>query len=158
MANLKKALTDYQFGLSVTLFTSYWYLQHFDLESLDKSVDWFNFMSYDLHGTWDMGNKWIGAYLDAYTNLTEIKTALDLLWRNDIKPSKVNMGMAFYGRSVTLASPLCTEPDCLYLLAGDKRACSNTAGVLFNNEIQQIIRNNNIIPTLYKDAAVKTFT
>ncbi|PIG82157.1 hypothetical protein AARAC_000133 [Aspergillus arachidicola] len=86
MANLKKALTDYQFGLSVTLFTSYWYLQHFDLESLDKSVDWFNFMSYDLHGTWDMGNKWIGAYLDAYTNLTEIKTALDLLWRNDIKP------------------------------------------------------------------------
>ncbi|KAE8361527.1 glycoside hydrolase [Aspergillus caelatus] len=158
MANLKKALSDYQFGLSVTLPTSYWYLQHFDLESLDKSVDWFNFMSYDLHGTWDMGNKWTGAYLDAHTNLTEIKTALDLLWRNDIKPSKVNMGMAFYGRSVTLASPSCTEPGCSYLSAGDKRACSNTAGVLFNNEIQQIIRDNDVTPTLYKDAAVKTLT
>ncbi|KAE8150988.1 hypothetical protein BDV25DRAFT_129159 [Aspergillus avenaceus] len=158
MANLKKALKEYRFGLSVTLPTSYWYLQHFDLESLDSSVDWFNFMSYDLHGTWDMGNKWTGAYLDAHTNLTEIKTALDLLWRNDIKPSKVNMGMAFYGRSVTLASSSCTEPGCTYLSAGNKAACSNTAGVLFNNEIQQIIDDKDITPTLYKDAAVKTIT
>lgn len=158
MANLKKALKDYKFGLSVTLPTSYWYLQHFDLESLDSSVDWFNFMSYDLHGTWDMGNKWTGAYLDAHTNLTEIKTALDLLWRNDIKPSKVNMGMAFYGRSVTLASSSCAEPGCTYLSAGNKGACSNTAGVLFNNEIQQIINNKDVTPTLYKDAAVKTLT
>lgn len=47
--DLKSAFgTDY--GLSVTLPTSYWYLQHFDLESMQDSVDWFNFMAYDLHG------------------------------------------------------------------------------------------------------------
>lgn len=33
-------------GLSMTLPTSYWYLQHFDVASLQKSVDWFNLMSY----------------------------------------------------------------------------------------------------------------
>lgn len=38
------------YGLSVTLPTSYWYLQHFDLEGMAKLVDWFNLMSYDLHG------------------------------------------------------------------------------------------------------------
>ncbi|KAF7165321.1 hypothetical protein CNMCM5623_009526 [Aspergillus felis] len=155
LAQLKKALAEYKFGLSITLPTSYWYLQHFDLESIDPSVDWFNFMSYDLHGTWDMGSEWTGAYLNAHTNLTEITTALDLLWRNNIKPSKVNMGMAFYGRSFTLASSSCTEPGCPYLSAGDAGDCSNTAGILFNSEIEAIISDNNLTPTLYTDAAVK---
>ncbi|KAE8315354.1 hypothetical protein BDV41DRAFT_586825 [Aspergillus transmontanensis] len=75
--NLKKALSNYQFSISITLSTSYWYLQHFDLESLNKS--------------------------------------------NDIKPSKINMEIAFYNCSVTLASSLYTEPDCLYLLTNNKR-------------------------------------
>jgi len=34
----------------VALPTSYWYLQHFDLEGMADEVDWFNLMSYDLHG------------------------------------------------------------------------------------------------------------
>lgn len=41
---LKAALG--QKGLSMTLPTSYWYLQHFDVASLQDSVDWFNFMTY----------------------------------------------------------------------------------------------------------------
>ncbi|KAL6229180.1 hypothetical protein BDW75DRAFT_245961 [Aspergillus navahoensis] len=156
--NLKKALDDYKYGLSITLPTSYWYLQHFDLKAMEPSVDWFNFMSYDLHGTWDMGNEWTGAYLDAQTNLTEIKSALDLLWRVDIKPSKVNLGLAFYGRTFTLASSSCSDPGCLYLSAGTAGQCSNSAGILFNSEIESIISENNLTSTLYKDAAVKTIT
>jgi len=39
-----------KYGLSMTLPTSYWYLQHFDLANIQDSVDWFNFMAYDLHG------------------------------------------------------------------------------------------------------------
>lgn len=158
LANLKKALAEYKFGLSITLPTSYWYLQHFDLVAIEPSVDWFNFMSYDLHGTWDMGNQWTGAFLDAHTNLTEIETALDLLWRNNITASKVNMGMAFYGRTFTLASSSCAEPGCTYLSAGDAGDCSGQAGILFNNEITQIISDNNLTPVLDKDAAVKTIT
>ncbi|KAI4243064.1 MAG: hypothetical protein LQ352_007116 [Teloschistes flavicans] len=33
-------------GLSMTLPTSFWYLQHFDVKSIQDSVDWFNFMTY----------------------------------------------------------------------------------------------------------------
>ena len=51
MTRLKKTLSASSKGLTVTLHASYWYLQHFDLEGLGKSVDWFNIMSYDLHGT-----------------------------------------------------------------------------------------------------------
>lgn len=31
----------------MTLPTSYWYLQHFDLAAIQPNVDWFNFMAYD---------------------------------------------------------------------------------------------------------------
>ncbi|PYH88797.1 glycoside hydrolase, partial [Aspergillus ellipticus CBS 707.79] len=156
LASLKKALDDYKYGLSITLPTSYWYLQHFDLTAIEPSVDWFNVMDYDLHGTWDIGDKWTGAYLNAHTNLTEIKTAMDLLWGVDIKPSKVNMGMAFYGRSYTISSSSCAEPGCPYLSAGNTGTCSESAGVLFNSEIEDIISEYDLTPTLYKDAAVKT--
>ncbi|KAF5560716.1 glycoside hydrolase superfamily [Fusarium napiforme] len=156
MKRLKAALRDYKYGLSVTLPTSYWYLQHFDLENLEPSVDWFNVMSYDLHGAWDIGNKWTGAFVGAHTNLTEIKTSLDLLWRNKVSPSKVVLGLAFYGRAVTLANPSCSEPGCAYLSAGDAGECSGEPGILFNSEITDLIRDKKLRPKLYKDAAVKT--
>ncbi|KAL7892931.1 hypothetical protein HDV64DRAFT_272901 [Trichoderma sp. TUCIM 5745] len=156
LANLKSALREYKFGLSITLPTSYRYLQHFDLVAIEPSVDWFNFMSYDLNGTGDIGNQWTGAYLGAHTNLTEIKTALDSLWRNKINPSKVNLGLAFYGRSFTLQNASCTKPGCPYLSAGDAGRCSGQAGILFGSEITTILKDNDLTPTLYKDAAVKT--
>lgn len=34
-------------GISLTLPTSFWYLQHIDVNGLQDSVDWFNFMAYD---------------------------------------------------------------------------------------------------------------
>lgn len=37
------------YGLTITLPSSYWYLQHFDMVNLAKSVDWFNMMTYDIH-------------------------------------------------------------------------------------------------------------
>jgi chitinase len=156
LANLKSALDEYKFGLSITLPTSYWYLQHFDLAAIEPSVDWFNYMSYDLHGTWDIGDQWTGAFLDAHTNLTEIKEDLDLLWRNNITAAKVNLGLAFYGRSFTLASSSCSQPGCSYLSAGDAGECSSTAGILLNSEIGQIISENSLTPILYSDAAVKS--
>jgi protein MAK11 len=57
MANLKQALkaTNGRDELSLTILTSYWYLQHFGIKGLEPHVDFFNYMSYDLHGTWDRG-------------------------------------------------------------------------------------------------------
>jgi chitinase len=36
-----------KYGITVTLPTSFWYLQYFDLPGLEANVDWFNLMSYD---------------------------------------------------------------------------------------------------------------
>lgn len=78
--------------LTITIPASYWYLRHFDITKMEQSLDWFNLMSYDIHGKWDQGNIWTGAYLKGHTNATEIDDALDLLWRNGIKPGNVVMG------------------------------------------------------------------
>lgn len=102
---MKKAFagSGHKYGLSITIPSSYWYMQHFDIISMAKTVDWFNLMSYDLHGTWDSTDKYIGSIVGAHTNLTEIDDALNLLWRNDIDPTQVNLGLWFYGRSMLLS-------------------------------------------------------
>lgn len=80
------------YGFSITLPASYWYLQHFDIEGIQPYVDWFNLMSYDLHGVWDKASKEIGPYIAPHTNLTEIDMALDLLWRGGLKPENLVLG------------------------------------------------------------------
>ena len=101
LQNLKRALGSggHKYGLSITIPSSYWYLQNFDIVNIAKTIDWFNMMTYDLHGTWDSTDKYIGSIINAHTNLTEIDLALDLLWRNDIDPDQVVLGLGFYGRS-----------------------------------------------------------
>ncbi|KAG8427489.1 hypothetical protein J3459_006667 [Metarhizium acridum] len=153
---LKNANSEY--GISVTIPISFWHLQHFDIRSMQESVDWFNTMSYDLHGKWDLSTdygKEHGAFLNAHTNLTEIADMLDLLWRNNINPQMVNLGLAFYGRSATVADPACSHPGCPFVSAGRAGHCSNEPGVLLNTEIDDIIRSENLKPTFDKEAAVK---
>lgn len=87
-------------GLSMTLPTSYWYLQHFDVKSLQDSVDWFNFMTYDLHGVWDAQSRFLGPYIAPHTNLTEIDLGLDLLWRAGVSADKVVLGLGWVGEKL----------------------------------------------------------
>ena len=101
MRRLRKRLGS-QYGLTITVPSSYWYMRHFDVQGLAEATDWLNVMTYDLHGVWDAPNPNTGPYLNSHTNLTEIDQALDLLWRNDVPPDKVALGLGFYGRSFTL--------------------------------------------------------
>ncbi|GIJ83231.1 hypothetical protein Asppvi_001751 [Aspergillus pseudoviridinutans] len=106
--------------------TSYWYLQHFDLENMSQYADWINLMAYDLHGVWDSNNP-IGSTLLAHTNITEIDLALDL--RRNIPPRDI------------------------VLVAGDEGDCTQTAGRR-SPEIKDIIQSTNAKPYHNKDAAV----
>lgn len=68
--------------------------------------------------------------MQAHTNLTEIKSALDLMWRAGVEPSKIVMGTGFYGRSFTVDDPSCVDPGCAFSVAGNAGPCTATAGVL----------------------------
>ncbi|KAG7049801.1 glycoside hydrolase family 18 protein [Colletotrichum scovillei] len=156
LKNLRAALGTK--GLTITLPASYWYLQHFDLKNIQPYLDWFNMMSYDLHGTWDGTNPYLGPYVNSHTNLTEIDRALELLWRNDVDPKKVVMGMGFYGRSFTLSNPSCKTAGCGFSAGGAPGRCSASAGTLMFSEIQEIIDKGGAQVTTDKTAAVKIVT
>ncbi|KAF7176523.1 hypothetical protein CNMCM7691_002841 [Aspergillus felis] len=122
--------------LTITLPASYWYLRGFNLNSLEKHVDWFNIMTYDIHGIWDQKNVWTGPFLKGHTNLTEIEDGLDLLWRNGVSPDKVVMGFGFYGRSFTISDLSCTTPPtCTFDSAGFAGECTKEAGILSYSEV-----------------------
>ncbi|RDW92951.1 uncharacterized protein DSM5745_00273 [Aspergillus mulundensis] len=145
------------FEISFTAPTSYWYLRHFDLKASSDIVNYVNLMSYDLHGIWDSNNP-IGSQVLAHTNLTEIDKALDLLWRNDVDPSKVNLGIGFYGRSYQLADPACSQPGCLFKGGGSAGPCTGQSGILSYAEIMDIIHENNLDPVHDELNAVKYIT
>uniref|UniRef100_A0A0P0CAT0 chitinase n=1 Tax=Hypocrella siamensis TaxID=696354 RepID=A0A0P0CAT0_9HYPO len=138
--------------ITVTLPTSYWYLRGFDLENMNRFVSWFNLMSYDLaqHGTWDHDNRFTGPYLRGHTDISEIQAGLDILRRNHIPMENVAMGMAFYGRSFTLGSDDCVDPNgvCQFSRGGRPGDCSEQAGILTYTEI--VSRNDSLgLSTFY---------
>ncbi|KAK8085403.1 Bacteriodes thetaiotaomicron symbiotic chitinase [Apiospora hydei] len=107
------------YGLTITIPTSYWYLRWLDVRGPLEYANWINMMSYDLYGVWDEHNL-IDNTVQVYTNLTEIKLAVALLWRSNIEPGKVVLGVGFYGRSFQLKDSSCKTPGCEFGGAADK--------------------------------------
>ncbi|QRW14045.1 chitinase [Ceratobasidium sp. AG-Ba] len=127
------------FGLTMTTPSSYYYLRHFDVAEIAKWIDWFNHMTYDLHGVWDKDSKFLGPSVNSHSNLTEIDISMDLFWRNNVPPSKIAMGLGFYGRSFQLASGSCTKPGCKFTGPAKAGACTGAAGILSYSEIQAAV-------------------
>jgi LysM repeat protein len=127
------------------------------VNSMQAHVDFFNVMAYDLHGVWDNSTTGSGPYIRPHTNLTEIDGALDLLWRAEVAPEKVNMGLAWYGRTFTLEQNNCTAPNgvCQFSAAGLPGPCSDAGGTLNLQEIQDIIAQENLTPGFDETAAIK---
>lgn len=132
-------------------------MRHFDIKNTVENVDFVNVMSYDLHGVWD-GDNLIGKQVLAHTNLTEIKLALDLFWRNSVPADKLNLGLGFYGRSFQLADPSCHTPGCRFKGGATKGACSGASGILSYKEIMEIIESRDLNPYYDKENAVKYIT
>ena len=118
-------------------------------------VEWYTKLT---DGVWDSTVKAIGPYAYAHTNLTEIQLGLELLWRNNINPARVVMGLGFYGRSTspsrilvfctadtilafTLKDPNCMHAGCEFSEGAKGGKCTGTPGVLSAAEINKIIKD-----------------
>ncbi|KAK0543803.1 hypothetical protein OC845_005939 [Tilletia horrida] len=145
------------YGLTWTAPSSYWYLQHFDLQGLTAVTDWINLMTYDLHGVWDGVDPYIGPYLLAHTNLSEIMQSVDLFARNRIPMSKITLGMGFYGRSFTMADPSCSDPGCPFSGAGRPLGSSVEGGTESYADILTFIADGGV-SVFDEQAAVKYLT
>lgn len=89
---------------------------------------------------------------------------MDLLWRNDVDPSKVLLGLGYYGRSFTLKDPSCDMPGCAFDKTEDSAGggkagkCTNTTGILTDYEIERVIKQYNPDVTYNEQAAVNWMT
>ena len=88
---------------------------------------------------WDSTVHSTGPYAYAHTNLTEIQQGLELLWRNNVNPGRVVMGLGFYGRSFTMKDPDCLVAGCEFSYGARGGECTGTPGVLSAHEIVKII-------------------
>ncbi|CZT05239.1 uncharacterized protein RCO7_05388 [Rhynchosporium graminicola] len=117
-----------RFGISIALPADFTYIQHFDVFTLSQSVDFFNLMTYDLHGPWEADI--LGAIIRAPSSIPDINKALLPLWFAGIPPIKINIGASMYGRSYTLQDPGCKELGCPYSGPGNPGKCTDVPGLL----------------------------
>ncbi|KAM0325563.1 hypothetical protein ACHAQA_007550 [Verticillium albo-atrum] len=143
-------------SVSIAAPASYWYLRGFPIKDIGAVVDYIVYMTYDLHGQWDYGNKWGshgcdgGNCLRSHINMTETYTTLAMITKAGVPSKKVFVGIASYGRSFKMEKAGCTGPNCFY--TGDRNIsnaapgmCTDTAGYIASAEIREILWNKEVL-------------
>ncbi|KAL4911869.1 hypothetical protein BDW62DRAFT_207015 [Aspergillus aurantiobrunneus] len=136
-------------SLSIAAPASYWYLRNFPIKEIAEVVDYIIYMTYDLHGQWDVGNKFTtpqcpeGNCLRSHVNITETMNSLTMITKAGVKSNKIMVGVSSYGRSFKMSDAGCDGPMCTYL--GERNEspakpgeCTETGGYISDYEIAKI--------------------
>ncbi|GAM87637.1 hypothetical protein ANO11243_056640 [Dothideomycetidae sp. 11243] len=136
-------------SMSIAAPASYWYLRGFPIAQMSQVVDYIVYMTYDLHGQWDYGNKWTdpgcpgGNCLRSQVNLTETIGAISMITKAGVAAGKLMLGQPLYGRSFQMTTPGCWGETCTYTgptSGATPGRCTGVAGYISNWEIEEIIR------------------
>lgn len=146
------------YGISLTLAPDYWYLRYFDAKAMESSVDFFGFMAYDLHGPWDINQKTITPVVRGQSDIREIANDTLPLWFDALDPSKINFGVALYGRGFTLSDPSCNTLGCPFSGASKAGPCTHQDGAMGLSEINDLIKKKNLTPRFLPDALMMEVT
>jgi hypothetical protein len=157
VAELRRAFNaePESFELTMAVPLSNWYLRHFDLSGLAEYVDWFNVMSYDIHGAWDANIESLGPIVRPHPDMQEIRSGMQMFYKNGITGDKIVLGLAAYARTFTLADTSCTGIGCEFRGAGAAGECTASPGVLSNSEVERLI-DSDLNISLQKDDASGT--
>ncbi|ESZ99230.1 oviduct-specific glycoprotein [Sclerotinia borealis F-4128] len=147
-----------RFGISVTLAPDYWYLRWFDAKAMESSVDFFGFMAYDLHGSWDSDVLTLGKIVRGQADIREIRNNTVPLWFDGLDPKKINFGLALYGRGYTLTDPSCNSLQCSFSGPSKPAECTNSEGVMSLSEIKRLAKERNIKPNYLEESMMKELT
>ncbi|KAF1994464.1 glycoside hydrolase family 18 protein [Amniculicola lignicola CBS 123094] len=138
-------------SLSIATASSYWYLKGFPIKKMAPYLEYIVFMTYDLHGQWDVGRKWsmegceAGNCLRSHINSTETMNSMIMMTKAGVPSHKVVMGVSSYGRSFKMTDATCRGPLCTFEGARNespakKGKCTDTGGYISNFEINEVIK------------------
>lgn len=100
-----------------------------------------------------------GSIVRPHTDITELYNNLKPLWFDGVDPSKINIGIAYYGRTYKLKDSSCgTMNQCQFKGPGAAGECTAFEGVLSNREIRAMIEKEGYKPYFNKTAMVKYMT
>lgn len=125
---------------------------------MEQYVDFFGFMAYDLHGSWDSDVLTLGKLVRGQTDIREISNNTIPLWFDGLDPAKINFGLAMYGRGYTLGSAGCSDLLCPFIGPSKPGPCTGFEGVMSLNEIKQLIKDRGITPKYLQDSMMKQIT
>ncbi|KAK4446124.1 hypothetical protein QBC34DRAFT_497070 [Podospora aff. communis PSN243] len=143
------------YGISLTLAPDYWYLRWFDAKGLEPYVDHMGFMAYDLHGFWDADVTALGALVRGQADIREIYNNSIPLAYAELDFSKLDFGIAWYGRGYTLQDPSCNTLGCPCKGPSRPAKCTNAAGVMSLDEVQDLIAEKGLEPRLLQGSMMK---
>lgn len=153
---MRAALPDK--SISITAPGSYWYLKAFPIAEIANVVDFITFMTYDLHGIWDLSEAYsqsgcvAGDCLFSHVNMTETMWALSMISKAPVATNMIMVGVSSYGRSFEMTTAGCWTSSCTWDAAGAEGPCTQTAGYISNAEINQILAQNSNAQLLYSSA------
>ena len=124
--------------LSMAVPAAEWRLvEGYDLLALAEGLDFFNIMSYDIHGAWDRP-RIIGANADMPAIFKSIGYFRDV----GIPSNKMVLGLAAYGHTYNLADPSCATAGCAFSSAGSG-GCAGAPGFMPYFTINENIQGGN---------------
>lgn len=130
------------YGISVTLPTDASYLAKYSLKALQNSVDYFGLMAYDLYSYSSTT-----PYVEGHTDIRIINATVANLVSAGVDMSKVNFGVAAYGRGYTLLNNTCNYLGCNAAGTSTPGSCLAEPGVMSLAEINGMIAQTNNTPT-----------
>lgn len=100
----------------------------------------------------------LGALVRGQADVREIANDTLPLWYDGLNPTKINLGVAYYGRGYTLSDPTCNTLLCPFQGPSLPGPCTNSAGVMSLVEIETLIAEKNLVPMLLELSAMKQIT
>ncbi|KAL8892774.1 MAG: hypothetical protein Q9215_000366 [Flavoplaca cf. flavocitrina] len=137
------------YGISATLPPDA-YLRGFNAKGMEQYIDFFNYLSYDLRAPLSANSK-----VSSHSDIREIAKAAAALWKAQVDPKKVNLGLSKAGRGYTLSDTKCAHFNCKVSGPSKPGPCTNEAGLLSNVEINDVIKEKRLKAQLVPDSMSK---
>jgi GH18 family chitinase len=134
--------------ITMAIPSGYYNLKAYEISQLELYVDWFNVMTYDYHGNWDLST----SGLSHHAGWQDMLNSLQILGKAVQNKAKIVPGLAFYGRSYVPDQSNCVSVGCKARSPGPAGPCTAETGSMSFAEIEAFAKGKTVQVTFDSNA------